>query len=93
MQVECPGPSAWRIFVAISPAPGTAAAAASAAPAVKRGDAITVMVRGRGFSVQQPGEAMQAGAVGDWIEVRTARKGEALRARIERPGLAVIPAS
>jgi flagella basal body P-ring formation protein FlgA len=93
VQVECPGPSAWRIFVAISPAPGTAAAAASAAPAVKRGDAITVMVRGRGFSVQQPGEAMQAGAVGDWIEVRTARKGEALRARIERPGLAVIPAS
>lgn len=93
VQVECPGPTAWRIFVAISPAPGTGAAAAKAAPAVKRGDAITVMVRGRGFSVQQPGEAMQAGAVGDWIEVRTARKGEALRARIERPGLAVIPAS
>ena len=92
VQVECPGPTAWRIFVAISPAAG-AAAAAPAAQAVKRGDAITVMVRGRGFSVQQPGEAMQAGAVGDWIEVRTARKGEALRARIERPGLAVIPAS
>lgn len=93
VQVECPGPTAWRIFVAISPAAGSAAAAAApAAPAVKRGDAITVMVRGRGFSVQQPGEAMQAGAVGDWIDVRTARKGEALRARIERPGLAVIPA-
>lgn len=92
VQVECPGPTAWRIFVAISPAAGTAAAPASAVPAVKRGDAITVMVRGRGFSVQQLGEAMQAGAVGDWIEVRTARKGEALRARIERPGLAVIPA-
>lgn len=93
VQVECPGPTAWRIFVAISPAQGTATAAPKAAPAVKRGDAITVMVRGRGFSVQQPGEAMQAGTVGDWIEVRTARKGEALRARIERPGLAVIPAS
>ena len=93
VQVECPGPTAWRIFVAISPAPGTAGAAATAAPAVKRGDAITVMVRGRGFSVQQPGEAMEAGAVGDWIEVRTSRKGEPLRARIERPGLAVIPAA
>lgn len=93
VQVECPGPTSWRIFVAISPVAGAAAAGTSAAPAVKRGDAITVMVRGRGFSVQQPGEAMQAGAVGDWIEVRTARKGEALRARIERPGLAVIPAS
>lgn len=94
VQVECPGPSTWRIFIAISPAAGTGAAApAAAAPAVKRGDAITIMVRGRGFSVQQPGEALQAGGVGDWIDVRTARKAQPLRARIERPGLAVIPAA
>lgn len=89
--VECPGPTAWRVFVAISPATG-AAAAPRPAPAVKRGDAITIMVRGRGFTVQQPGEAMEAGAVGDWIEVRTARKAQGLRARIERPGLVVVPA-
>lgn len=90
VQVECPGPTAWRIFVAVAPAPG--AAGARAAPAVKRGDAITVLVRGRGFSVQQQGEAMEPGAVGEWIVVRTSRRGEGLRARIERPGLAVIPA-
>ncbi len=90
--VACPGPTPWRVFVAILPAQGTAAAAARPAPAVKRGDAITILVRGRGFSVQQPGEAMEAGAVGDWIEVRTARKAQGLRARIERPGLAVVPA-
>jgi flagella basal body P-ring formation protein FlgA len=90
--VECPGPTAWRIFVAIAPAQGPGAARAAAAPAVKRGDALTIMVRGRGFSVQQPGEAMEAGAVGEWIFVRTARKAEPIRARIERPGLAVIPA-
>jgi len=51
------------------------------------------MVRGRGFSVQQAGEAMDSGAVGDWIFVRTARKSEPLRARIERPGLAIVPAN
>ncbi len=90
--VECPGPTAWRVFVAISPATGSTAATPRPAPAVKRGDAITIMVRGRGFTVQQPGEAMEAGAVGDWIEVRTARKAQPLRARIERPGLAVVPA-
>ena len=90
--VECPGPTPWRVFVAITPAPGAGPAAARPAPAVKRGDAITIMVRGRGFTVQQPGEAMEAGAVGDWIEVRTARKAQPLRARIERPGLAVVPA-
>jgi flagella basal body P-ring formation protein FlgA len=89
--VECAGPTPWRVFVAISPPPG-GGATARPAPAIKRGEAITILVRGRGFTVQQPGEAMEAGAVGDWIEVRTARKAQALRARIERPGLAVIPA-
>lgn len=94
--VECPGPTSWRIFVMLMPQQGafaTGTARAAAAPAVKRGEAITLMVRGRGFSVQQPGEAMESGAVGDWITVRANRKAEPLRARIERPGLAVIPAS
>lgn len=90
--VECPGPTSWRIFVAIAPAQGQSAAARAAAPAVKRGEAVTVVVRGRGFSVQKPGEAMEGGAVGDWITVRTGPKAEGLRARIERPGLVVIPA-
>lgn len=89
VRVECPGPTSWRIFVAVD---ASAGAAAPAAAVVKRGDALTIMVRGRGFSVQQSGEAMESGAVGDWIFVRTARKAEPLRARIERPGLAVIPA-
>lgn len=89
--VDCPGPTAWRVFVAITPAPG-ASPARAVAPAIKRGEAIMIVVRGRGFSVQQPGEAMEAGAVGDWIEVRTSRKAQSLKARIERPGLAVIPA-
>ena len=93
VQVECPGPTSWRIFVAIAPAQGTGTATQRAAPAVKRGDAITVVVRGRGFSVQQQGEAMENGAVGDWIFVRTNRKADGLRAQIERPGLAVVPAS
>lgn len=89
VRVECPDAGGWRIFVAVTP-PATAAAAPQA---IKRGDALTIMVRGRGFSVQQSGEAMESGAVGEWIFVRTARKAEPLRARIERPGLAVVPAN
>lgn len=91
VKVECAGPQSWRIFIATR----AAEAAAHSAPVVARGDPITVLVRGRGFTVQQSGEAMESGAVGDWIAVRTdARPGtraEAIRARIERPGLAVIP--
>ena len=92
VRVECPETGGWRIFVAINPL-ASAATAALPPPVVKRGDALNIMVRGRGFSVQQSGEAMESGAVGDWIFVRTARKAEPLRARIERPGLAVIPAN
>jgi flagella basal body P-ring formation protein FlgA len=97
--VECKGPQSWRIFIATRPV--HAASEAAMAPAVERGDPITVMVRGRGFTVQQSGEAMESGTVGEWIAVRTdprpgsrgSARGEAIRARIERPGLAIIPAS
>ncbi|MEO0590255.1 MAG: flagella basal body P-ring formation protein FlgA [Pseudomonadota bacterium] len=100
VRVECGatlgGSAPWRIFVATRPAPlaggsNASISAAPSAPLVKRGDPITVVVRGRGFSVQQTGEAMGNGRVGDWIAIRTARQAEPVRARIERPGLAVIP--
>ena len=87
VSVACPGPTNWRIYIATN-APQQEA---QAARAVKRGDPITVLVRGRGFSVQQTGEAMENGAVGDWIAIRTERQGDPIRARIERPGLAIIP--
>jgi flagella basal body P-ring formation protein FlgA len=89
VQVACPGPDPWRIFIATRPAPQ----AEAAAKMVSRGDPVTIVVRGRGFSVQQTGEAMEDGAEGDWIAIRTARDATPVRARIERPGLAVIPAS
>jgi len=93
VRVECPTANGWRIFIATRPQPQ----AAQPQRVVKRGDPVTVLVRGRGFSVQQSGEAMENGAVGDWIGIRvggrTARDADPIRARIERPGLAVIPAN
>ena len=101
VKVECQqtrsGAAPWRIFVATRREDQTPASAAPfavsrpAQPIIKRGDPITVVVRGRGFTVQQSGEAMENGAIGDWIGVRTARQSDPVRARIERPGLAIIP--
>ncbi len=92
VRVECPAASGWRIFVATRPLPQ----AAQPQRVVKRGDPVTVLVKGRGFSVQQSGEAMENGAIGDWIAIRVggrgARNSDPVRARIERPGLAIIPA-
>ncbi|BDI60085.1 flagella basal body P-ring formation protein FlgA [Qipengyuania nanhaisediminis] len=86
--VACPGPVPWRIFIATR----AGEAGPAARPEIARGDPITVQLRGRGFSVQQTGEAMEPGRVGEWIAVRTARDAAPVRAQIERPGLVIIPA-
>jgi len=88
--VQCPDPGAWHVYV-----PVLAAAQTSAGPAILRGEAVNLVVAGDGFSVSQPGEAMESGAVGAWIRVRSIKdgsaKGDPIRARIVRPGLAEVP--
>lgn len=104
VRVACPGPAGWRVFVALRAAAsspfGGASASVREAPLVERGDPITVMIRGRGFTVQQAGEAMEPGRRGEWIGIRLAGRARAgraggraepVRARIVRTGLAVIP--
>lgn len=86
--VRCPDPGSWRIFVPLS----AGATLEQAAPAVLRGEAVTIAVSGEGFSVAQAGEALEPGPVGAWIRVRTAQGGTqanapAIRARVVRPGL------
>lgn len=90
--VQCPDAGGWRLFIAVGGANRQGAAAApAAAPAVARGDALTIAVAGEGFSVSQAGEAMESGPVGGWIRVRTSARANPLRARIERPGLVIVP--
>ncbi len=88
VMVRCPDPGGWRLFVATS---GNTRQDSAALPAVARGEAVTIAVAGDGFAVSQPGEAMEAGPVGGWIRVRTSAKAVPIRARIERPGLVIVP--
>jgi flagellar basal body P-ring formation protein FlgA len=83
--VQCPG--GWRLFVAVP-----AQAEALTAPAIARGDAVTIAVGGKGFTVTQPGEALDGGAPGAWIRVRRAGASPSaiLRARVVRPGLVAL---
>ena len=83
VEVLCPAPGGWKLYVPIAGA-GPAAAAPNA---VSRGDAVSVTVIGDGFAVSQAGEALEGGAVGSWIRVRTQSPGApVLRARVLRPG-------
>jgi len=93
--VQCGDPSGWRLFV---PVRGGGSGQGGVA-AVARGDAVSIAVSGDGFTVSQPGEAMDSGPVGGWIRVRPAvatgaglaARGQIMRARIERPGLVSVP--
>lgn len=90
--VQCPDAGGWRLFVPVK----AAAPQQPALPAVNRGDAVTIAVSGAGFSVSQPGEALDAGPVGAWIRVRAVNgtrrfSNDTLRAQIIRPGLVGIP--
>lgn len=81
--VQCPDSPGWRIFV-----PVLVTQAAGQAPAILRGEAVTIVLAGESFTVTQPGEALEGGAVGAWIRVKSATSaGDPLRARIVRPGL------
>lgn len=86
VRVECPQPGGWRLFVPLAAAQGLPGEAA--ALLVTRGDAISITVSGSGFAVSQPGEALESGAAGAWIRVRTLNpKAQPLRARVIRPGV------
>lgn len=86
VQVSCPMAGGWKLFV-----PLAAGAQTAAAPAVARGDAVTITVSGDGFAVSQPGEALESGAAGSWIKVRGVAPGApVLRGRVVRPGLVGI---
>lgn len=89
VRVECPAAPGWRIFVNLVPPP----AATPRGNVVRRGETVTIAIRGSGFTIRRQGEAQSSGSVGEWIKVRTRRRGQALHARVERPGLVVIPFS
>ena len=97
VEVRCPVAGGWKLYV---PIVGGGAGPTAAAPVILRGDAVTISVRSDGFAVSQPGEALEAGAIGAWIKVRGASSASGgasgwawgqgapvLRAKVLRPGL------
>lgn len=94
VRIECPALAGWQLFVPVNAAAGAAATNAAAqrrTPSVTRGQVLTIAVEGRGFTVTQQGEAMEEGAIGDWIRVRPEGNREPVHARIDNPGRVVIP--
>ncbi len=94
VRVECPSGAGWRVFVPVNRGSTTApASAVQAEPqvVVERGQVMTVIVEGRGFAVSQQGEALEDGAIGQWIRIRPEGNREVIRAQVRNPQRAVIP--
>lgn len=92
VEVACPVAGGWKLYVPLvgsaKTATGAPAAPAQSAFAITRGDSVTITVRGEGFAVSQPGQALESGALGAWIKVRGLGQGaQVLRGRVLRPGL------
>ena len=82
--VRCPIAGGWRLFV---PVEGGGTMGAKAQPVVARGETVSIAIEGKGFSISRQGEALDAGAIGEWIRVRPAGAGrDPIRARITHPG-------
>ena len=81
--VRCPQAGGWRLFVPVI----AAQAGQVSQTAVARGEVVSIIVQGAGFTLTRQGEAMDGGAVGDWIRVRpVGAKGDPLRLRVIEPG-------
>lgn len=96
VRVECnAAPAPWRIFVPVNAggqaADGVRAAGSPLPPAIARGQVLTIMLQGRGFSITQQCEALEEGRVGQWIRVRPEGSREEVRARVDSPARVTIP--
>jgi flagella basal body P-ring formation protein FlgA len=81
--VRCPIAGGWRLFVPVAGGSG----GTSSEPVVARGEMVSIAIQGSGFTVTRNGEALEEGAVGEWIRVRPAGdKRDPIRARVIQPG-------
>ena len=88
VQIACPT-AGWRIYVAVDSRMGAASrfGQSHGETIVKRGENVSILVRGNGFTLTRQGSAVEDGAQGEWIKVRVnGKKAEALRAMVIRPG-------
>ncbi|MBB3033973.1 flagella basal body P-ring formation protein FlgA [Alteriqipengyuania lutimaris] len=91
VQVQCPD-AGWRIYVAVAQAQPQPGQAETYEIVVSRGETVSIVVEGGGFSLSRQAVAMEEGAVGSWIQVRPAqdRKADPVRAQVVRPGQVAV---
>mgnify|MGYP001499621449 CR=1 FL=1 len=90
VQVLCPD-AGWRIYVAVAQVQ-QAGQREEAEIVVSRGETVSIVVEGGGFSLSRQAVAMEEGAIGAWIQVRPTqeKKADPVRAQVVRPGQVAV---
>ncbi len=93
VQVQCPD-AGWRIYVAVAQVPQASAQTqpGTGEIVVSRGETVSIVVEGGGFSLSRQAVAMEEGAIGQWIKVRPEqdKKADPVRAQVVRPGQVAV---
>lgn len=86
LQVSCPM-RGWRVFVAAR-GQGATGRAQLGSEIVQRGETVSILFEGLGFVLSRQGEAMEAGAEGQWIRIRpTGDKAQPIRGQVVGPAM------
>lgn len=90
VQVRCPD-AGWRIYVAVAQAQQVGQQGGGQI-VVSRGETVSIVVEGGGFSLSRQAVAMEEGAIGSWIKVQPTqdKKADPLRAQVMRPGQVAV---
>lgn len=92
VQVRCPD-AGWRIYVAVARgAQGGGGEQGPGEVVVSRGETVSIVVEGGGFSLSRQAVALEEGAIGQWIRVRPNQdtKADPVRAQVVRPGQVAV---
>ena len=94
LQVSCPD-KGWRVFVPVG-ANGTTSFRGNrlSEPVVKKGETVSIIYEGAGFTLTRQGEALEAGTQDKWIKVKpVGEKTAPVSGQVLRPGVVSVFAS
>lgn len=89
VEVRCPVPGGWRIFVPVVMPDRSSGNAGKGGPAkigVERGDLVALTIEGEDFAITRQVEVLESGAVGAWVRVKADSQTGSLRAKVTGAG-------
>ena len=84
VEVRCPVPGGWRIFVPVVMLDQSSSSGGK--EGVERGDLVTLTIEGEDFAITRQAEALESGAVGALVRVRTDAKTGSMQAKVTGAG-------